>query len=36
MDLRELIKILRNATEVERIDKYKDDMLKYAKSVKID
>ena len=35
MDLRELIKILRNATEVERIDKYKDEITMLIPETKI-
>ena len=35
MDLRELIKILRNATEVEGIDKYKDEIMMLIPETKI-
>ena len=35
MDLRELIKILRNATEVERIDKYKDEITMLIPETKV-
>lgn len=35
MDLRELIKILRNATEVEEIDKYKDEIMMLIPETKI-
>ena len=35
MDLCELIKILRNATEVEEIDKYKDEIMMLIPETKI-